>query len=58
MLLQVGFVDFVLEHRLHSKYKLQHVKEINATGGGAFKFGQDGNEKPGMDLWLGLELHG
>ena len=58
MLLQVGFVDFVLEHRLHSKYKLQHVKEINATGGGAFKYAQVVNEKLGMHLWLGLELQG
>eukprot|EP00667_Euglena_gracilis_P003064 EG_transcript_3070 len=32
------FADFVLKNELHKKYNARHLRQLNATGGGAFKY--------------------
>ena len=35
---QIKFADFVNKHNLHRKFNHEHMREMNATGGGAFKY--------------------
>lgn len=42
------FIDFLIEHQLHKKWG--NVQKINATGGGAFKFGSTVSSRLGIEL--------